>query len=390
MAGSDLMAAAAGLGAQRNAWVRTIDVSTRPGAKGTGDTIVTARFVLGGGQDMPTRPLLLDARTCPFPILRLESNTLTLSVRLTGRRESLLPFACVPQSLDGASIEMDILWLAEGRDFVLPNMLPAVVGDVPGRPRPAIEVHQAGNHGLLLAGIPMVPGELAWGSPLIEAVLVRGKAVGKRRLVFTEMLAAEFDEHQIQRSEELVDLVLRFFERELDVAPGVRVTARAAREFLGKRLRGGSCIVLDDGDIRLGPAEGNPSDFLLAFQLASVWWGGGCQITGRRREELVTAIRVFLALRWLGWMDAGEVPETVERLRAFCSLRFLKNRAYAMQEGYRRDVASRIVLALFDEANHSSGVMDVLRDLTREAWGRRIAAEIVASRLRDAGVPVPI
>lgn len=390
MAGSDLMVATAALRAERKAWVRSIDVTARLPTRGASDGLVTARYQLGSDPEAPTLQLLLDGRTCPFPVVRFESDTLTPSVQITGRREPLLPLEPGAHSWDGASFELDIVWPSEHSDYVLPNMLPQLISSVPGANMPLITLHRGGSKTLSLAGIPLVAGGLAWGSPLIEGVLVRGGPVGREKLILTERLAAEFDEHEIERSEELVNLILTFLERELGVVAGARVVARAGTEYLGKRLRGGSCIVLDDGELRAGPSAGDPNDLVLAFQLASVWWGGGCRVTGRRQYEMVTGLRLFLALRWLRWIEPAKVPPTIERLRSFASWGFLKSRSYAVEQGSRGDLSSRMAVALYDHAERSPRVMDVMRQLTRETWGKHISVDTVKRRFHDAGVPIRV
>jgi hypothetical protein len=388
MAGSDLMVATAALFAERRAWVQTIDVTARSPARGAADGLVTARYELRGDAETPRRPLLLDGRTCPFPVVRFQSDTLTPSVQITGRREPLLPLESAAHSCDGASFELDIAWPVGHSDYVLPNMLPRLISSVRGANEPLVRVQPDGSEGLSLAGIPLFAGGLAWGNPLIEGVLVRGGSVGRKRLTLTQRLAAEFDQHEIERSEELVDLILRFLEKDLGTATGARVVARAGTEYLGKRLRGGSCIVLDNGELRAGPAGGNPNDLVLAFQLASIWWGGGCRVIGRRQYEMVTGLRLFLALRWLHWMEPEKIPPTLERLRSSASWGFLKRRSYAVEHGSRGDVSSRLAVALYDHAEHSPRVLDVMRRLTNETWGKQISVDAVTRRFREAGIPI--
>lgn len=377
------------LRAERKVWIRSIDVTTRFSAGPERAAIVTARYELGGGPEQPDRPLLVDGRTCPFPISRFESEDFALSIRIDGRREPLLPLEPRSTNWNGATFELDILWPPEHTYFVVPNMLPHVISDVRDRRRPIIRAHRNEQDRVLLAGIPRSAEELVWGSPLVESVLLRGHAVAKRRLVMTEKLATEFDQHQIERSEEIVNLILRFLEQELGVPYHARVAARAGTEHLRNRLRGGSCIVLDEDELRW-PATGSPADLVLAHQLAAVWWGGGLKVVGRRHEEVATGVRLYLALRWLAWIEPERLAPAVERTRAIASWGFLKSRSYAIEEGERGDIACRIGLTLYEAAAQSSLVVDVLRALTREAWGKQLSVETFTRRFGDAGVSMRV
>lgn len=366
--------------------IRDVEVIARSGAPGPVPIVARYSFtVLSEEQE----PLAFDLRPSQFPVNRVLVSTEDGLKKefVFARRRKVLVVEPVADSWAATTVEIQFEWsdgVAGGMTF--PSMLPRV-GSAEHRPSIRLRCEPPGS--LRLAGVSVDGSPVAWGSELIEGVLLRGDAVGRELAVFSEHFAREVRPKTVDRAHHLIQRATDFIGGELRVSTAAVLAVRHPAEYMSYRLSRGATIQLDPEV--LGTDGSDPNYFSIGTEVAAVWWGSGCSISGAHGYAFEYALRGFLGLRWCYSIDpvlASNVAKRLVALSVPAGAR-LRNRTASVGAGMRLDRTLDLVLSLYQRFQETNAVMTTLRALTRDTWGSQVKQEEVIRRLRDAGVSVP-
>lgn len=321
-------------------------------------------------------------------------------VELTAR-DRLVVLRLLPDtSWNGAEIKVVLRWQRFATNYkrplpdvlLIPDGLPRLVSAAfleTGAAQPAISVDLASpSTELQVTGVQRAATE----NEFLRVAVIRtsrGQEVKRVecRVVFSGTLKAQLDEKEKALAVRIISTMRDFISDEFGYDPTVDILVASPHDLRGYwTIAGGPWLLVTREGLGFG-AEAARQDASLAIQMASIWWGTGCRVSGPDGREVEYALRSAVGLRWVAFaLGYGEASRNAARLKESTGpfSRFGWTRRIA--EGWRPWVGAFAGCELAAALNENPGARSVLRQLTRETWGQAVPSEIVRQRFAQTGV----
>jgi hypothetical protein len=396
-----------------SAEVRRIEINVSQGRQGL---LVRAVYHLSGNDDVDGKPLLLSLLNTPLKLLDGEG----IGVTLDGIHRSVgSPGLLTVQPERGGSWHNTsfalTLLLSEPSPvrathaqscIVVPDLLPQQLLS-PSQSakrglRPHVEVGITDiSSEFQMGGVMAAPADQSESSSddQLQSILVHAIAgnpdansTERRDVVFSPAVAEDLSPADRSRVNKRIDTVFEWLSDQLGVPAWSRIVVANHTE-LGRitTLPSGALVTnvalikqLASATMTVGLSS------QTAVHLASIWWGGGCQITGPWSSELTSAIAI--AMGSLRLAEVGSANGIEARLPALRKRTFrgrLRDANARLRGIFQPASSLMIATAIYDAVRSDQSRLSALQSLTRANWGMRVPAHAVIDGLQKGGVELP-
>lgn len=377
--------------------VGAIDVAIAPEGRGY---VVSADYRLYDlGNDSSRDSYYLDPGPSPLPLVDASSDTAHVGLRSPGG-----PIRPIVLNLktggrwEHGNVRLVYRWEPEvhqpshmGRPthLVLPTALHRVLGseDLPS-PLPIISVRVHGEHGLVVRGVraTLDPAPSVDVVPYTQALIhespTSSPQVSSSLVILSKRLAQVLPPAKAATLSDRAKTILDYFGTL--TATGVPAMVVLFHPDEWPSSWGAAVKALHESN-HIRPLE-VVNDYELATQLATIWWGVGCTLVGRRSRDWLSAICSTFALKYFEDSD----PPTYQRL-----VRALHVRAGLLPGAGPLSRLRRIVIPernvqltqyLLNAGQNSSEFYRVVGTFIRSNWGKAIDIGKLIERLQAVGL----
>lgn len=304
---------------------------------------------------------------------------------------------------DGAEVRFRIEWPpasansndAVGTILLLPDVGPRLLRSYrspAGGLQPRIQLSNIGEGTDWFAAVGALgEGTLSSELGLLQVAIVPSErvaaATGSTPVSISRKFLSQLQPSQEKGVKEQIANMLTFLARSFGVAPPLRVGVVLPSEPRGVRyVQPGACFPAKPYEFGYGPRPGGVADINLSSRLASIWWGAGCRILGERGQDIATGICTGMGLHWatvLGETEkVGSIRQGYQRIADATAL---KNAWKVFTEDASSKLVTALALSVHDAIVSGGPLIDSLRTLTQQSWGRFLGAKEVIARLNLSG-----
>lgn len=275
----------------------------------------------------------------------------------------------------------------DSRCIVVPDLLPRFcdsrkdLGAGLARIQPEIDVCNES------ADVLQVDTAVAQEGRLLQASLLVGGEVHKfgrngQVVVVSSDLAELVDIHGVRVITGMMVECADYFGSKMQAPYSGAMVLLKQSDLASVRVIPPGIVALSGLDEAIHPVFGTPRYDVIAAQVASLWWGVGCRISGRGGREIETGLRYGMMLAWLH--EIGN-PVDLEFTLRWCR-HLATPGVHMMIKDYARGHVTtrrfmRIALWLFERFNRDPTTWFKLGALTRQCWGQYVPVWVVREAL---------
>jgi len=346
------------------------EVAVRASVTADGGVELIARYHLTSQELTGSRPLFFDARHCPLELSRVSTKSGPAQVLWGGsdhRRPRVFTVSTTHASWEGETVELEAKWHPGGPPCLpIPSSLPTLVSR---------------GHNGMRAEVAVDAGRatpLSTARGWFEAAIVRDAGFEGPNAIVTSRLAAAMNApaalFQLRVSEGIA-----FLGTDL----GRTVQACTAWQVVGEPwnpwIQTACCHPIE--------ADGG-KELPFGWQLAAIWWGAGCRVTGRHGRAVENALRMFCSLRRISACCPEKLELALRTVVELSRLHPIEGLWTRFEEHADPSRVSRLTLAIYEASKVDDAPMAVLRSAISRGWRREIRASSMLVDLRRAGVDV--
>jgi hypothetical protein len=348
--------------------------------------------------------LTLDLSSVPIKVLSVKSSHAE-PVQIT-KRDHLVVLKLLPdRSWSDAEITITLQWHLFSADhqikapppplLLVPDSLPRVVGaEESDSQQTAIKINCGQNSKNIIAlGVrdEIQDDQYLRAAVFRKEVHTKQQTNGAAVVLITSALESRLAAKERALAQQLIRVMKDFLSDEFAYDPDPDVLIGTASDFGGTRTAvPGPWLITTPQHLGFG-AEASRQDAALALQLASVWWGTGCRISGQKGREIEYAIRCAVGLRWASFaVGRDEADRNGVRLQDLTSPVRGSGWKNWLAEGWRPWVGISNGRLLFSALNDNPAARRTLRALTREVWGKTVSHDVVLKRFAVAGIKLDV